>query len=381
MANSSGTRRGFGSIRKLPSGRFQARYTGPDLQTHKAPHTFHTRDDAAGWLRAEEKLIAFDEWRSPTDREKAAAGATVASTTPVDKYVTSWIEGRALRPSSAATYSSLAKTRVEGLLTDTLTATTPATIRGWVARMQREHPDTPARNAQAYRLVATAMKTAVEDQLIEANPCQVPRAGAKPKAKTERLAEPDEFRALVAALPEVYRTMALVTAGCALRLGEVSELRRKDLDRRPDGTLALNVRRNVGFVGGVATVGRLKNGDGNRRVTVPPHLTDALNTHIAKFSQPGSEGLLFPNAAGTQIKPSGFRGVFKIAATKAGRPDLHPHSLRHLGAVQYAQAGATIRELMDRLGHSTPDTAIIYQHTATGRDAELAAKMSKMATE
>ena len=33
---------------------------------------------------------------------------------------------------------------------------------------------------------------------------------------------------------------------------------------------------------------------------------------------------------------------------------------------------------MDRLGHETPDMAIHYQHTAQGRDAEIAARMSEM---
>ena len=36
-------KRSFGSIRKLPSGRYQGNYTGPDTYIHKAPHTFDTR--------------------------------------------------------------------------------------------------------------------------------------------------------------------------------------------------------------------------------------------------------------------------------------------------------------------------------------------------
>ena len=43
-------KRGFGSIRKLPSGAFQARYTGPDGAVHKAAHTFQTKGDADAWL-------------------------------------------------------------------------------------------------------------------------------------------------------------------------------------------------------------------------------------------------------------------------------------------------------------------------------------------
>ena len=44
--NTRGTRQRFGNVRKLPSGRLQARYTGPDGQEHRAPITFDTKGDA-----------------------------------------------------------------------------------------------------------------------------------------------------------------------------------------------------------------------------------------------------------------------------------------------------------------------------------------------
>lgn len=50
-------RREFGYIRKLPSGRYQAIYMGPDLARHKAPSTFEKRDLAVVWLRNEQRMI------------------------------------------------------------------------------------------------------------------------------------------------------------------------------------------------------------------------------------------------------------------------------------------------------------------------------------
>lgn len=41
-----------------------------------------------------------------------------------------------------------------------------------------------------------------------------------------------------------------------------------------------------------------------------------------------------------------------------------------------AQEGATVAELMGRLGHTTPAMALRYQHVAEGRDAELARRMA-----
>jgi hypothetical protein len=58
-------RRNFGTIRKLPSGRFQASYVGPDDQRHNAPHTFLTKGDAATWLSIVDADIARGVWLSP----------------------------------------------------------------------------------------------------------------------------------------------------------------------------------------------------------------------------------------------------------------------------------------------------------------------------
>ena len=64
---------------------------------------------------------------------------------------------------------------------------------------------------------------------------------------------------------------------------------------------------------------------------------------------------------------------------KAGRPDLRFHDLRHTGAVLAAQTGATLAELMGRLGHSTPGAAMRYQHAAADRDKAIAEALSRLA--
>ena len=69
---------------------------------------------------------------------------------------------------------------------------------------------------------------------------------------------------------------------------------------------------------------------------------------------------------------------FYAARDAAGRPDLRFHDLRHTGAVLAAATGATLAELMGRLGHSTPAAAMRYQHVASGADQALAERMSKL---
>jgi hypothetical protein len=55
-------RRGFGSIRKLPSGRSQAWFTHSHTgQLEAAPSTFATKADANRWLSSRESALARGE--------------------------------------------------------------------------------------------------------------------------------------------------------------------------------------------------------------------------------------------------------------------------------------------------------------------------------
>ncbi len=66
MAQQRKKRETFGKLRKLPSGRYQANYTGPDTRLHKAPSTFDTREDRDTMLNsgmesgAEQSYAALD---------------------------------------------------------------------------------------------------------------------------------------------------------------------------------------------------------------------------------------------------------------------------------------------------------------------------------
>ena len=67
-----------------------------------------------------------------------------------------------------------------------------------------------------------------------------------------------------------------------------------------------------------------------------------------------------------------------MAREAAGRPDLRVHDLRHTGATMAARAGATLAELQQRLGHSSVNAALRYQHAAQGRDREIAEALSRL---
>jgi integrase len=78
------------------------------------------------------------------------------------------------------------------------------------------------------------------------------------------------------------------------------------------------------------------------------------------------------------MAPSTLYKVYHPARKADGRENLRWHELRHTRAVLAAQTGATLAELMGRLGHSTPGAAMRYQHAAADRDAEIARRLSEL---
>ncbi len=96
-------KRTFGEISKLPSGRFRARFTGPDLNRHSAPTTFVARMDAEAWLAAQERLISRGEWQAPT----SAPSAPAPRPPTLADYAATVIGRRRLRPATVALYEKL----------------------------------------------------------------------------------------------------------------------------------------------------------------------------------------------------------------------------------------------------------------------------------
>lgn len=66
------------------------------------------------------------------------------------------------------------------------------------------------------------------------------------------------------------------------------------------------------------------------------------------------------------------KSVWTKARAAAGMPELHFHDLRHTGGTLSAASGATLKELMARLGHSSVRAAMIYQHATRDRDQAIA---------
>ena len=127
-------------------------------------------------------------------------------------------------------------------------------------------------------------------------------------------------------------------------------------------------------------VGPTKTRESRRVVSVPPHVQSAVLEHLQRHVGEGGEALLFVEpSTGSFAGEKRFRTAWEAARDAIGQPQLHFHDLRHAAGVLAAHSGATVRELMDRLGHTTPGMSMRYQHTAANRAAELADRLSALA--
>lgn len=162
------------------------------------------------------------------------------------------------------------------------------------------------------------------------------------------------------------------------RWGELASLRRCDIDT---AARTIRVERSLTELpGGGYLHGPPKSEAGRRRVVFPVHITADLEAHLAKFASPKADALVFTTPAGTPLRHSNFRRrIWLPALDRAGIAELHFHDLRHTGNGLTAAAGATLREMMDRMGHSSTRAALIYMHGSDARQREIADSLSKLA--
>ena len=168
--------------------------------------------------------------------------------------------------------------------------------------------------------------------LIPYNPAHIRGAGNTKRAHHVQPATLEELQTIVEELPDRYKLMALLAAWCAMRFGELAELRRGDIDLR---TNRVKIRRGVVRVDGKFIVGPPKTDAGVRDVAILPHLVPLVKDHLSDHTVPGKDVLLFPAAAdgNLHMAPSTLYKVYYPAREAAGRKDLRWHDLRHTGAV------------------------------------------------
>ncbi len=367
-------RRQFGNVRKLPSGRWQARYEIEGGRSATAPTSFATKADATRWLAGVE-----------TDRAKRSWVDPLAGRIDLDSYAWSWLRGhRRLAKRTQEIYSAQLRLHilptvdaaVPALGTVALADITPTLVRQWYGTLVAERSASTA--AKAYTRLRQILTAAVNDDLIAKNPCRIKRGGAEHHPE-QRFATMAELAALADAVPDRYRALVMTAGLGGLRLGELSALRWDDIDLVA-ATIAVR-RKRLRLASGEVIEDDPKSRAGRRTVAVPAVLVAELQGH-RRLHGSALGGYVFTSEEGTTLERSNLRQrVWLPAAKTAGLAGLRFHDLRHTAGTLAARTGATTKELMARLGHASPQASMIYQHAAADRDRRIADGLDAMAEE
>jgi integrase len=106
-------------------------------------------------------------------------------------------------------------------------------------------------------------------------------------------------------------------------------------------------------------------------------LTAELESHLDRFVAGGPDAVVFVGERGgplaaTSLYPEWWRATDALGWERGA---YRIHDLRHAAATLYASLGATQRELMSHVGHSSAAAAMRYQHAAASRAADLAERL------
>lgn len=177
--------------------------------------------------------------------------------------------------------------------------------------------------------------------------------------------------ALIDAMEPRYRLVCVLAGLGGLRTGEVLGLRHQDVDTLRS---AVHIRRESQEVPGHGRIVKdPKSEAGKRTVVLPEMAMGAITEHVSTFGL-GPDGELITSPMGKPARRAGVSEAWKKAKEAVGAdPGLHIHDLRHHAATLMARMpGITTKELMARMGHSSPRAALIYQHATEERDRAVA---------
>ena len=280
-----------------------------------------------------------------------------------------------LRPKTRELYRYLLRAHIlPAFGSYAVSAITEADVRRWRRGLvSAEVSEVTA--AKAYRLLKAILNTALDDGLIRRNPCRIKGAGQEKSPERPVLSLRQVFDLADAFTDRRYRLLILPAAFCGLRWGELAALRRKHID--VSAGLTRVEAAVVELTTGALVTGPPKSLADIRWVTIPPFLLADVAEHLDDFTGAAPESLVFTGPKGAQLRRSNFTRIWRAALEASGLGSIHFHDLRHTGNTLAAEAGAGLRELMDRMGHSSTRAAYIYQHRTSLRDRMIADEISR----
>jgi integrase len=232
---------------------------------------------------------------------------------------------------------------------------------------------------KAYSALNQMMRAAVADRRLSFNPCaDVPLPSAA--VAEQRFLTRDEIEALAECIEPRFKALVLLGTYGGLRFGELAGLRRKRVDvLRSRVTIA----ETLTDVNGVLSFGPPKTKRSRREIPLPRSIMRRLEEHLETYVGGDAEALVFTGPKGAPLRRAGFRRCWWRPATRlAGLDWLKVHELRHTFVALWVDAGAGVKEVSVRAGHSSVAfTLDHYAHLYEDRSDALADQLDVLLSE
>ncbi|WP_206686273.1 tyrosine-type recombinase/integrase [Kribbella qitaiheensis] len=275
--------------------------------------TFATKTDAGRWLTLKEAEIARNQWIDPALAE-----------VPLGDYARSWIRERpGLRPKTLVLYSGLLRNHIQPTLGGKpLGELTAPLLRNWRQDLL-DGGLGPVTTAKAYRLLRSILSTAVEDRIIDSNPCYIKGAATERSPERPVLTVSEVYKVANGMHPR-YRALVLLATFGSLRWGELAGLQRKHVDL-VNGVV--RVRQSVvELPTGELRISPPKSDAGRRTIYLDEFVMDDIRTHFDVYVESKSDGFVFTGAKRAQLRRSTFQRHWRrgLEAARAGQPSALP---------------------------------------------------------
>ena len=363
-------------IRKLPSGRWQARITTPEGK-QVGLGTFGTKAEAVHARIDKLAEIQRGTWSGYKKRKQAQDAAKSITLRELSERYNSLGTrgGKPLSPRTLAEYKRYIERDLASMAGLPIAQISKTTVEDWWAKMgvpKKEGKAPPYTLRQrVYSYLHSLMKYAEDGEYIERNPCRIRGAMGGVQPKPLSIPTEEQVQAIIQFAPEHLRALFAIAASAGLRKGELLELRVKDVSKLEDvGLFSLSITRAVIWVDGEPQV-REPKWSSVRKVILDQRASEELRAQLSRRSSIDPEALLFTEKPTENMHFSEHRlnRIFdKLRKAVDYRGPFH--SLRHYAGTQWVLKGGTLVETLERLGHSNFKTGLRYQQN-THREIEL----------
>lgn len=239
-----------------------------------------------------------------------------------------------------------------------LTGITTEDVNRWLANLENFGGATPRK--KTFQLLKAVYAKAVAEGAVPKSPVSM-KAPAVPKSRQAQIppATAEELQIIYANMPKTTRIAVWLGAILDLRIGEVVSLQVQDWNPK---TQTLHVCHSADADGGLKAT---KTAASNTTQPVPPQLGKLISEAVDGKK---SDDFIVTCADGTHITPNRLRDHFNNAKTKAGRPDLHFHTLRATSITAAVNTGASLKDTMQYGRHADAQTSIERYQRASGSE-------------